>query len=170
MTEGGAALIRDTAKGDAIYALACRLLPPLRAVAREKGYALAYHGSLARDIDLIAVPWLDSAVDAPTLAETIRAEAERITGHGAFWLDHPDTRPTDYTRHSPEPRAHGRLGWSIHIGGSGTYIDLSVVPAGSAHVDARVAELKRQINAAYDQILKQSEELKELKTQTGEHK
>jgi hypothetical protein len=41
--------IRDTSKPDAVYALACELLPALRAVARSKGYALACHGSFARD-------------------------------------------------------------------------------------------------------------------------
>ena len=39
----------------AVYAAA--LYPDLAEIAREHGYALAVHGSLARDFDLIAVPW-----------------------------------------------------------------------------------------------------------------
>lgn len=140
--------IRDTTKADAVYALACELLPALRAVAREKGYALAYHGSFARDIDVIAAPWLDSAVDANELAEALRAETERVTGHTAFWLNDPKAKALDYTHRSPEPKAHGRLGWSIHIAGSGTYIDLSVLAAGQTYVNAKVAELERKLNDA----------------------
>lgn len=33
----------------------------LREVAREHGWALAVHGSLNRDIDLIAAPWIETA-------------------------------------------------------------------------------------------------------------
>lgn len=36
-----------------------RLLPLLRAKAREMGYALGLHGSLSYDLDLIAAPWTD---------------------------------------------------------------------------------------------------------------
>lgn len=107
-----------------------RLITPLRYVARRYGYALAVHGSLARDIDLIAVPWAYVVADAATLAEAIRAEAESVTGHTAFWLEDAAADPMDYTRRNPEPKPHGRLAWSIHIAGAGTYIDLSVMPRG----------------------------------------
>jgi hypothetical protein len=151
-----AAPIRDTSKADAVYALACELLPALRAVARSKGYALAYHGSFQRDIDVIAAPWLDSAVDAHELAEAIRLEAERVSGHRALWLNDEKAAPLDYRRRSPEPKPHGRLGWSIHITGTGTYIDLSVLDAGTAHLDVKLAELQRQLDASYDETIRQS--------------
>jgi len=121
-------LIRDTAKADRVYAVACQLLPTLREVARTKGYALAYHGSFARDIDLIAVPWTEQAIDAHELAEVLRVEAERVTGKPAFWLNEPNADPNDFTRRNPQPKPHGRLGWSIHMGGTGTYLDVSVMP------------------------------------------
>jgi hypothetical protein len=106
-----------------------RLIVPLRRVALRHGYALAVHGSLARDIDLIAVPWREDVSDAHTLAEAIRAEAEDVSGKMAFWVNDPNADPYDYTRRNPEPKPHGRLGWSIHLGGTGTYIDLSVIAA-----------------------------------------
>ena len=159
-----AAPIRDTSKADAVYALAGELLPALRAVARSKGYALAYHGSFARDIDVIAVPWLDRAVDALELAEAIRLEAQRITGHTAFVMNDEKAEPTNYLRRSPEPKPHGRLGWSIHIAGSGTYLDLSVMPAGQAHVDSKVAELERKLEASIDNTLKQSKRAQDAET------
>ena len=107
-----------------------RLITPLRNIARRHGYALAVHGSLARDIDLIAAPWTIDASDAATLSEAIRAEAQEITGRTAFWMHDVKADPRDFTRRNPEPKAHGRLGWSIHLAGTGTYIDLSVMPIG----------------------------------------
>jgi hypothetical protein len=148
--------IRDTSKADAVYALACELLPALRAVARSKGYALACHGSFARDIDVIAAPWLDSAVGANELVEAIRAEAERVSGHTAFWRNDDAASPCDYVRRTPEPKPHGRLGWSIHLAGTGTYIDLSVLAAGQGHRDVKLAELQRKLDASYDETIKQS--------------
>lgn len=148
--------IRDTTKADAVYALACELLPALRSVAKSKGYALAYHGSFARDIDIIAVPWLDSAIGALDLAEAIRVEAERVTGHPALIRNDETAKPLDYTRRSPEPKPHGRLGWSILLCGTSTYIDLSVLQAGQAHVDAKVAEFERLLDASYAETIKQS--------------
>ena len=41
----------------------CCLYPDLVKIARVYGYALCVHGSLARDMDLVAVPWTDSAQD-----------------------------------------------------------------------------------------------------------
>lgn len=53
------------------------VLPGLVQVAREHGYALAVHGSLARDLDLIACPWTDDAAPAEYLVETLR---EKVGG------------------------------------------------------------------------------------------
>jgi hypothetical protein len=116
-----------------------RLITPLRFVARHHGYALAVHGSLARDIDLIAVPWSLGASAAATLVEAIRAEAEEISGATAFWLNDDRADLRDYTRRNPEPKPHGRLGWSIHLAGTGVYIDLSVMPIGGSFIDAHPA-------------------------------
>jgi hypothetical protein len=109
-----------------------RLITPLRAMAKRHGYALAVHGSLARDVDLIAAPWTIEASDAPTLVEALRAEAERVSGTTAFWFCDENADPHDYTRRNPQPKPHGRLGWSIHLAGTGTYLDLSVMPRSEA--------------------------------------
>lgn len=84
-------------------------LPRLVAVGRAHGYALAVHGSLARDFDIIAAPWTDDAVDADDLAEAIRSAVGGVRGD---------------TVHE---RPHGRRGYVIHLG-AGPYIDLSVMP------------------------------------------
>jgi len=83
--------------------------------ARRMGYALAIHGSLKRDLDLVACPWTDDAVSAEELAEMMREAVE-----GRF--DETPERPL------PERKPHGRLAWSILVGADGCYIDLSVMP------------------------------------------
>lgn len=94
-----------------------KLLPDIRETAREHGYAVGIHGSTARDIDLIAVPWVGSASNTLELAEAIRLACEKVNGL-AFYSP-SDTNPVD--------KPHGRMCWSIHLG-SGVYIDLSVMP------------------------------------------
>jgi hypothetical protein len=56
------------------------LIAGLRHVAYRCGYALAVHGSLKRDIDLVGCPWRDSAVDAAYLIEELRKATESIIG------------------------------------------------------------------------------------------
>jgi hypothetical protein len=87
----------------------------LRAVARSLGYALTVHGSIKRDIDLVAIPWVEEASAPEVLAEALRAETERIIGFAVFGCD----------GEFPRPKPHGRMCWTIHF--NGTYIDLSVV-------------------------------------------
>lgn len=97
------------------------MMPALRFVARRCGYALAVHGSLKTDIDLVAVPWRDNAVGAEYLAEQIRLTAERIIGTAC-------TRAVDP---NPTKKPCGRLAWSFYLqpeGMEGPYIDLSVMP------------------------------------------
>ena len=102
-----------------------RLIEPLREVARQHGYAIGVHGSLARDIDLIACPWTKEACDAAVLVEALRAEAERICGWAAL---HAAERGEYFVNGCPGFKPHGRRVWSYHLGG-GPYIDLSVMPA-----------------------------------------
>lgn len=92
----------------------------VREVARAHGYAIGVHGSGERDLDLIAVPWTDEATAADVLVEAIRVAV------GGFIINRADAKPNDYTKRNPEPKPHGRLAWSIHLGG-GPYIDLSVI-------------------------------------------
>lgn len=100
------------------------MLPALTRAAKSKGYALAVHGSMRRDLDLVAVPWTDEAAPAQEVVDAIIAasggfllERETAPGHPEKW---PGTR-------DPAQKPHGRLAWSIHLGG-GPYIDLSVMP------------------------------------------
>lgn len=91
------------------------LIEPLRKVARRLGYALAVHGSLAKDIDLIAVPWTNEAVDAEVLVVAFTNLVRAFNGLGNHQGGEHDLKP------------HGRRAWVISLPG-GTYIDLSVMP------------------------------------------
>lgn len=91
-------------------------LPKVRQVAAEHGYAIGVHGSMKRDLDLIAAPWTDGAA-APEIF--VKAVAVAVSGFIRTGKGRDDTGAT--------ARPHGRLAWTIHLGG-GPYIDLSVMP------------------------------------------
>jgi len=97
------------------------LIRPLRHVAERCGYAIGVHGSLKTDIDLIAVPWRESAVAPAYLAEEIRKTAEQIIGSARIRKADP----------APEKKPCGRLAWSFYLSPldeiPGPYIDLSVI-------------------------------------------
>ena len=99
------------------YAL---ILPKLQTVARNHGYALAVHGSMMRDIDLIAAPWTEEATDDETLARALCA----AVGGKIYGTMH-DAK-TDKVDYNPVQRPHGRKGWVIHLGGP--YLDVAVMP------------------------------------------
>lgn len=89
------------------------LYPSLRQAARELGWALALHGSLSKDLDLLAVPWTEDAASEDAL---VRAIVEAASGF--------ISRSDKDTREKP----HGRRAYTIHLGSSGGYVDLSVMP------------------------------------------
>lgn len=86
-------------------------LPRITEVAREFGYAIAVHGSLQRDLDLVAIPWSEVATDAETLVQALCETTGGfiVPGQGA----------------SAKP--HGRVAYIIQLG-AGLYIDLGVMP------------------------------------------
>lgn len=97
----------------AVYYLS--LLPGLRDAARACGYALAVHGSMDRDFDLVAVPWTD---DASSAEELVEAVCTAVDGH---FRARTDGGPW------PREKPHGRRAWAIRLSGT-AYIDLSVMP------------------------------------------
>lgn len=120
----------DATSVDLMQAFFESRLPAIREAAREHGYAIGLHGSMRRDLDLIAAPWRDGVSDRDTLAHAIAMAACGITRAGAYeWEQKPAGRaatclPICWTHR------HGVL--------SDGHIDLSVCP--SAH---RVEDLER---------------------------
>lgn len=92
------------------------IYPHLREIARDHGYALALHGSLIKDLDLVAVPWTEEAVDEATLVRAI------VDGCGGYVP--PPSAAQPYRQEKP----HGRVSWTIFLGRDGGYIDLGVMP------------------------------------------
>jgi len=90
------------------------LLPYLVELGREEGYAIGVHGSLARDLDLIAVPWVEGA-----------AAAEHLVTRIAKYVSH--FQDPAYVIHGPALKPHGRRAWNI-VADSGAVIDISVMP------------------------------------------
>lgn len=92
------------------------ILDDVRAAARAMGYAIGVHGSLSRDLDLIAAPWRDDAKNADDLAMAIAFAVNGVCATQAA-----------------ETRAHGRRLYIIYFQSKegkvpGAYIDLSVMP------------------------------------------
>lgn len=97
-----------------IYA---QLLPRIRTAAKELGYAVAIHGTMNRDLDLLAVPWVEDAAEPKALVDWIAAAI------GGYVIG----ERTGEVSEMPTLQPHGRLSWNICFGGR-AFIDLSVMP------------------------------------------
>lgn len=102
-----------------IYA---QLLPRIRTRAKELGYAIAIHGTMNRDFDLVAVPWVEQAASAK---ELVNAIAQEVSG---FVIgDGKDDLARGIVSEEPTKQPHSRLSWNICWGGR-PFIDISVMP------------------------------------------
>ncbi len=81
----------------------------IQAVARANGYAIAIHGSMQRDLDVIAVPWMDNAVSGSRLVEELCRALNLTIGSG------------------PAQKPHGRQVWTLMLIEAG-FMDLSIMP------------------------------------------
>jgi hypothetical protein len=90
-------------------------LPAIREVAQFNGYAVAVHGSLKRDIDLIAVPWTDQAIEPAELVRAIKGAISGVLGN-CLSIGEPSAKP------------HGRIAYTLVHPGFAGEIDLSVMP------------------------------------------
>lgn len=86
----------------------------MKKAALELGYTLAMHGSMHSDMDLIAVAWVEDARPVEELAAAIN----NCLGN-TVWKEHNLQNPTK--------KPHGRIAYSLSIGGD-WYIDLSIIP------------------------------------------
>lgn len=87
------------------------LYPQLAEIARKHGYCLAVHGSMARDFDLICVPW----VEVPSKPQEVVDEM----------VDTFAIRQLKET----EIKEHGRLVYTLPVEFGECFIDLSFMPA-----------------------------------------
>ncbi len=69
-----------TTNGRAVFYAA--MWNDFRQAAMDKGWALALHGSLASDMDIMAMPWTDTATPVNEMIDAIKGcltESERIS-------------------------------------------------------------------------------------------
>jgi hypothetical protein len=88
---------------------------PLERIAWRHGYVLALHGSMGRDLDIIAIPWTE---DADNPEKLLRAFKRFITSKATI----------NYRIPQPIKKPHGRDAYVLPIGFDGQYIDLSIMP------------------------------------------
>lgn len=101
----------------------CALYPMLSQIAKDHGYSLCIHGSIHRDFDLVAVPWVEEASEAIDLIKAIKLATATVTSHEES--DHliPDCSPCN--------KPHGRIAYALHVTNAGMYsgyLDISIIP------------------------------------------
>lgn len=114
------------------------MFEPLKEIATKYGYNLVLHGSLNRDMDLIAIPWVEELGDVKIMLNEF---CNYVGGELLTWPEYKDgkTIEREYTQ-----MAHGRRAYIIdiyrggYLNGGGfqemsyhqdpqTYIDLSII-------------------------------------------
>jgi len=122
-------------------------------VARKHGYALAIHGTLVEDMDLIAVPWVEDAADAETLkdaltkhigacgySELLKRDSPWLSSENRAAIVASECDASDGRHNKP----HGRVGWNLYLY-AGTKVDLSIFPRSNANMLAP-AEIERNLS------------------------
>ena len=89
--------------------------PDLRQSAMNCGWALALHGSLASDMDIMAMPWVEGAVSADEMVRNLI----KSFGFSEYWMKY--MMQVDRTS-----KPNGRVVYTIPIY-SDFYIDLNVI-------------------------------------------
>ena len=120
----------ESEKLQAELTLALKAIPDLKEAAKDCGYALAVHGSLARDIDLIAVSWIASPTAPWTMIEKFFGVIDK---HMPSWwkpgycasFNHKLRENAYEHQGSPGLKPHGRLSYQIRM--QRTYFDIAVI-------------------------------------------
>lgn len=90
-----------------LYASA--MYPKLAEICKEHGYALAIHGSLQRDMDLVAIPWTGEAVTPRKLMNAIQKQLAVKFEHKSEHL-------------------FGRIAYTVSVGFGECFMDFSFFP------------------------------------------
>lgn len=115
------------------------LYPGLCEVARKHGYALAIHGTVTADLDLVAVPWTDQAIEGVELKDALMEHIggcgydDLLRRHGMSEADVEKIMARKESRQASgaETKPHGRLSWNLYLD-AGAKVDLSVLPLHNA--------------------------------------
>lgn len=120
----------DICQGAYNRALLDLILPAMRRMAKDFGYAITVHGSLNRDIDLVAVPWREHNVaDPDVLVVRLCGAIGGITGRCNFYSNTDvKAKPRSIVKWTEKP--HGRIAATLMVwcGENSADLDLSVMP------------------------------------------
>ena len=98
------------------------LLPKIREVAREHGYAVGVHGSMVTDLDLMLMPWVEDVKPVHTCIVAIAKACGGFIPNGAAKWVGEKWVPAD----NPGAKPHDRWSYTIAFGGV-VYLDISVI-------------------------------------------
>ena len=105
---------RDELNLDGRSAFYAMMLNKIKEKAADLGYTIAVHGTMVRDMDLIAVAWVEDARPHEELVEAISKLTEPTV-----WKDFHFKEMTN--------KPHGRIVYTLSIY-SDWFIDLSIIP------------------------------------------
>lgn len=86
------------------------MYPALTEIARQHGYAMAVHGSMQRDFDVVCIPWIEAPSD-PTIVVEAMCREFAISCVG-----------------KPETKFHSRLVYTLSVEFGDCFLDLSFMP------------------------------------------
>lgn len=102
--------------------------------AREHGYALAIHGTVTSDLDLVAIPWTEEAAPAEVVKDALMAHINACDYEQSlvrFGLTPEQARQCaeriENRNADKTPKPHGRIAWNLYLD-QGCRVDLSVMP------------------------------------------
>lgn len=92
----------------------------LERIATRHGWNLTLHGSMARDLDIVLIPWTE---DAEPEEIVLNAFEKFVKGTSYY----KQSKKHGGKLHATE-KPHGRIAYSIYIGTGGQYLDISIMP------------------------------------------
>lgn len=99
--------------------------------ARARGYALAIHGTVTSDLDLIACPWTEQACSAEELRAALMEHINACDYEQSlvrFGLKPEEARQIAARSAADKTeKPHGRVAWNLYLD-NGCKVDLSVMP------------------------------------------
>ncbi|MCP4177226.1 MAG: hypothetical protein GY756_05620 [bacterium] len=93
-----------------------KALPKMRRAARYYGYAIATHGSMERDFDIVVIPWIDDCSDSYDVAHAIKEAAGNTK-----WRCQDNKK-------SPHGREWWPFDWDDSSHDNKDYVDMSIMP------------------------------------------
>lgn len=93
------------------------IIPGIRSAARKCGFGIGIHGSMTRDLDVIAIPWIEEHSGIDELANAIQEAACGMQTTNITWNNKPAGRKATSIP----------ICWTDFKSATTGYIDLSVM-------------------------------------------